>query len=281
MAPLAQFHAYRQYEQMRRAVNDSVMGLFAGAGLASLLLHPMTQAPAPLSMIFPRIEEISRFDLSIEKARAILDDAGPHIGNMALPYLLSLHEDYMRSCLELLVKDGLITPKSASKAPVSKIHEEFGVAVGTPLPQDSLQQFHVLREMRNCLIHMGGVIDDRLVAAVAACSHGALAGWTNVTKSSPRAFKKGDPLKIGAGELALGFAVSKLLARTVNEFLVSGLTRPTWIDVILEDMASHGPGIPANVDERLRKALGYARFNYIWIGATPIELQDGLTRMGY
>ncbi|MGW7669423.1 hypothetical protein [Streptomyces sp. NRRL F-5122] len=279
--PLAQFPAYRQYERMRRSVNDSVMGLFAGAGLASVLLQPMVQAPAPLSLIFPRVEEISRFDLSIEKARDILDDAGPHIAKMALPYLMSLHEDYMGSCLKLLAKDGLITAKVADRTIVSKVHEAFEQGIGSPLPQASLQQFHVLREMRNCLIHRGGVIDERLVAEASKCSKGALAGWRKVVRNSPQHLKEGDSLKVGTGELVLGFAVSKLLARAVNELLASGLTRDTWIDVILEDMEEFGPGIPQNIDERTRKVLGYARHNYLAIGATPTELQDGLTRIGY
>ncbi|WP_330246333.1 hypothetical protein OHA33_27195 [Streptomyces sp. NBC_00562] len=279
--PLAQFPAYRQYEQMRRSVNDSVMGLFAGAGLASLLLHPMVNAAVPLSLIYPNVEEISRFDLSIEKARAILDDAGPHIANMALPYLMSLHEDYMGSCLTLLAKDQLISDRAASRPVVSKMHEDFEGAIGSPLPSDSLQQFHVLREMRNCLIHRSGVIDDRLVAAASTCSKGALAGWRNVAKNSPQALKTGGSLKVGTGELVLGFAVSKLLARAVNELLVRELTRDTWIDIILEDMHEFGPGIPANAHERTRKITGYARHNYLAVHATPEELQEGLARMVY
>ncbi|MEV6993408.1 hypothetical protein AB0N87_30130 [Streptomyces sp. NPDC093228] len=279
--PLAQFPAYRQYEQLRRSVNDSVMGLFAGAGLASHLLHPMVKAAVPLSLIYPDVEEISRFDLSIEEARAILDDAGPHIANMALPYLMSLHEDYMGSCLALLVRDGLITARSVSRSAASRMHEDFEQAIGSPLPAGSLQQFHVLREMRNCLIHRGGVIDERLVVAASACSRGAIAGWRKVAENSPRALKPGDSLRIGTDELVLGFAVSKLLARAVNELLIGGLTRDTWVDIILEDMNEFGPGIPANIDERTRKVIGYARHNYPGVGATPDELREGLTRMGY
>lgn len=279
--PLAQFPAYRQYESMRRAVNDSVMGLFAGAGLASVLLQPMVKAPAPLSLIFPHIEEISRFDLSIEKARAILDDAGPHIGNMALPYLMSLHEDYMGSCLGLLSRTDVITPKAASRSPASKMHEDFEMGTGTPLPRDSIQQFHVLREMRNSLIHRGGVADERLVAAASTCSKGAIAGWRKVVRNSPQDISAGDSLKVRTGELVLGFAVSKLLARAVNEQLVKAMPRATWIDVILEDIEEFGPGIPTNIDERIRKVLGYARYHYLGVGATQAELQDGLTRMGY
>ncbi|MFH9651494.1 hypothetical protein ACH4MT_11310 [Streptomyces anulatus] len=278
---LAQFPAYRQYEQMRRSINDSVMGLFAGAGLASVLLQPMVRASVPLSAIYPNVENISRFDLSIEKAQAILNDAGPHIANMALPYLMSLHEDYMGSCLILLAKDGLITEKSASRSAASKMHEDFEQAIGSPLPPGSLQQFHVLREMRNCLIHRGGVIDERLVKAASACSKGALTGWFKVAGNSPQNLKLGESLKVGTGELILGFAVSKLLARTVNELLVSELGRDTWIDIILEDVKEFGPGIPKNADERARKVIGYARHKYLGVHATSDELQEGLARMGY
>jgi hypothetical protein len=187
----------------------------------------------------------------------------------------------MKASLELLTRDNLITPKAAAKSPVSKLHEDFATAIGSPLPEDSLKQFHVLREMRNCLIHRGGIIDDRLVTHASECTKGANKGWRKVVGNSPHVLKEGEPLKIGVGELVMGFAVSKLLARTANRMLVSELSRTTLIDIILEDIKTLGPGIPASADERMRKVAGYTRHHYQAVAATPNELADGLTRMGY
>jgi hypothetical protein len=265
---------------MRREVNDSIMGLLAGAGLASHLLHPMVKADVPLSTIFPEIGEVTRFNLSIKQAQSILNNSGTHVARMALPYLLSLHEDYIKACLDLLVKEGLVTAKKSESTSPSKAHAIIEAATGESFPSSSLVQFHVLREMRNCLTHRGGLVDERLIGTIKSLSRNAEAGWKKQTGSTPCNLKKGDTLNVSTGEVVMTLAVSKKLARCANKIVTDSLSKSTWVDVILDDVEEFGPGIPANADERLRKVEGYARHYYSATGITRRELKEGLDRMG-
>ncbi|MGW3167119.1 hypothetical protein ACWC9Q_30510 [Streptomyces sp. NPDC001142] len=276
-----QFPAYRLHEKMRREVNDSVMGLLAGAGLASHLLHPMVKADVPLSTIFPEISEVTRFNLSIKQAQLILDNSGTHVARMALPYLLALHEDYIKACLGLLSKEGLVTAKKAESTSPSKAHETIEIASGKSFPSSSLTQFHILREMRNCLIHRGGLVDERLINTIESLSRSAEAGWKKQTGNTPRNLKRGDVLGISTGEVVMSLAVSKKLARCANGIVAESLSESTWVDVILDDVEEFGPGIPANADERLRKVEGYTRHYYSATGITRHGLEEGLARMGF
>ncbi|MFJ7209808.1 hypothetical protein ACIQWR_40580 [Streptomyces sp. NPDC098789] len=281
MSTLVRFPAYRHYDEMRRGINDSVMGLLAGAGLASHLLNPMVHANVPLAMIFPDIDQISRFDLSIDKAREVLGDSGQHVARMAIPYTLALHEDYMKRCLELLVADGKVSASQANSTSASKMHELLERACPGSFPRDSLSQFHVLREMRNCLIHRAGKVDGRFVATVATWNSGAEAGWVKQVGHSPRRLSNGSHLQLSVGEVVMAFAVSKLMARSANQMLLGSVNMSTWVDVVIRDLQEFGPGVPANKDERLRKLQGYARHLYAPLGLSEPELLSGLSRAGY
>jgi hypothetical protein len=276
-----QFPEFRLYEKMRKEVNDSIMGLMAGAGLASHLLHPMVKADVPLATIFPEINEVARFNLSIAQAQLILENSGTHVARMALPYLLALHEDLLGACLHLLAKEKLITLKKALSTSASRAHTVIEVATGQKFPVDSLAQFHVLREMRNCLVHKGGIADARLVETVNDLSRGAVAGWKKQTAKTPRNLKEGDSVCISTGEIVLALAVTKKLARCANTIAADSLSRTTWVDVALEDIQEFGPGIPANKDERFRKVQGYVRHYYSAAGITQQDLEAGLIRLGF
>ncbi|WP_181861048.1 hypothetical protein [Streptomyces diacarni] len=240
----------------------------------------MVKADVPLSKIFPHIVEIERFNLSISQASEILENSGSHVAGMALPYLLAMHEDYVRSCLGLLAREGKLTTKKANSTPASKMHATMERAATQDFPVDSLSQFHVLREMRNCLTHRGGIVDERLTEAANSLSRGAEAGWKKQTTYAPRRFKEGDPLTVGTGEVVMTLAVVKNLARCANRIIADALSVSTWVDVALEDIEEFGPGIPRNKDERLRKIQGYARHYYAAICIKQEDLEEGLARMG-
>jgi hypothetical protein len=241
----------------------------------------MVKADVPLATIFPEINEVARFNLSIAQAQLILENSGTHVARMALPYLLALHEDLLNACLHLLAKEKIITLKKALSTSASRAHTVIEVATGQKFPVDSLAQFHVLREMRNCLVHKGGIADARLVETVNDLSRGAVAGWKKQTAKTPRNLKEGDSVCISTGEIVLALAVTKKLARCANTIAADSLSRTTWVDVALEDIQEFGPGIPANKDERFRKVQGYVRHYYSAAGITQQDLEAGLIRLGF
>lgn len=57
--PIVHFPAYRQYEAKRREVNNSIMALLAGAGLASHMLKLTNGSKHLLSEVFPAVPHIA------------------------------------------------------------------------------------------------------------------------------------------------------------------------------------------------------------------------------
>jgi hypothetical protein len=87
-----QFPAYREYEAQRKEVNNSIMALLAGAGLAGNTLQLTQGSVRLLPEIFPAVPHIGRFNLTSEAATALLASADSHLSAMSVPYVLSLHE---------------------------------------------------------------------------------------------------------------------------------------------------------------------------------------------
>src|SRR6476620_2603363 len=94
------YQEYRRYLGQRQAVNSAIMGLLAGSKLAANTLSLMEGSSIVLGDAFPRVQHIGRFNLKSDAARQILEDAEAHLGSMALPYILAIHEDLQGNVLD-------------------------------------------------------------------------------------------------------------------------------------------------------------------------------------
>jgi hypothetical protein len=83
------------------------MGLLAGALMAAHMLQLTRGSDRLLPEIFPDIPHIRRFNLTTTAARDILSAGDVHLGAMAVPYALAIHEDYLKTCLLLLQRGGV------------------------------------------------------------------------------------------------------------------------------------------------------------------------------
>ena len=105
-AQVVRFADYRQYEQVRTEASNAVMGLLAGARMAEHMLQLTEGSDRLLPEMFPQIPHIGRLNLKTGAARGILAAGDTHLGAMAVPYALAIHEDYLRTCLTLLKRGG-------------------------------------------------------------------------------------------------------------------------------------------------------------------------------
>lgn len=110
---IVRFGAYRQYEQTRTEASNAVMGLLAGAGMAAHMLRLTDGSDRLLPEIFPKVAHIGRFNLTTDAAREILTAGDVHLGAMAVPYALAIHEDFLKTCLGLLQRGGAQLSKPA------------------------------------------------------------------------------------------------------------------------------------------------------------------------
>lgn len=127
---VVRFPGYRDWEEKRVEASNAMMGLLAGAQLAAHLLKLTEGSNHLLPEVFPQVDHIGRFNLTTQEASAILASADTHLGAMSVPYALALHEDYLKTCLGLLlVQDSARrarsrTPNSQPSIPRSRSSPE-------------------------------------------------------------------------------------------------------------------------------------------------------------
>ncbi len=274
---IVHFEAYRQHEEIRKETSNAIMGLMVSAGLSSHFIKIFDSSEGTLSVFFPNVPHIKRMDLSATEAQLILDNVHKHLGAMAVPYTLGFHEDYMKTCLTLLEKSGRKLSKRADEFGSSEQHEEFQKATQQTFNSDSLQQFHMLRLMRNAQIHEGGLVGTPIVNLLKQWSPSADVGWQELTKSSPTKLKTGDKVNFGSNEIFVALATTKSLAREANRFLQKTIPRDFWADLVVEDFLNGSPEALGRVGT-LKKLNGLARFYYGNLQLTESEIEHALNR---
>lgn len=254
-----------------------MMGLLAGAQLATHLLKLTEGSSLLLPEVFPHVEHIGRFNLTTEEAAAILRSADTHLGAMSVPYALALHEDYLKACLRLLERSGLCTAATVANTNLAAQHSMIARLTDAEFDSDRLAQLGTLRLMRNCLIHEGGRANQALVNAVSAWTPQTERLWTKVVPSLG-GLALGDHIAFGHQQLILALAVTKALSREANVLIQRVVNRELWADVVVEDLLVRGGGVLPPVPERLRKVRGMARFDYSALSLADSELQAALDR---
>lgn len=274
---VVRFPGYRDWEERRVEASNAMMGLLAGAQLAAHLLKLTEGSSHLLPEVFPQVDHIGRFNLTTEEASAILASADTHLGAMSVPYALALHEDYMKTCLELLHRAGLCSQGTVTNTRLAAQHSKVAELAGGAFNADRLAQLDTLRLMRNCTIHDGGRANSALVNRVASWSATTEALWMKVAPSL-RGIAIGAPIIFGHQQLILTLAVTKFLSREANVLIQPVVPRDLWADLVVADVAAQHGGVLPLLPERLKKARGVARFDYAPLCLTDAELQDALSR---
>lgn len=275
---IVRFRAYRQYEATRIEASNAMMALLAGAQLASHLLQLTEGSDRLLPEVFPRVAHIGRFNLTSEAAREILTAADSHLGAMSVPYALSIHEDFLKTCLSLLERAHRCPAGAADKARLFTGHDLIEGATRGAFTVGSLLQLHTLRSMRNCQIHDGGRANQAVLDSIGPWTEGTEAGWVRLAKRSPRGLGLGDRVEFGQAELILTLAVTKTLAREANQLLQPALPRELWADILVEDLISEDLRT-RRAPDRLRRARGLARFHYDPLRLTENEVAAAFARL--
>ncbi|MEU9609936.1 MULTISPECIES: hypothetical protein [Streptomyces] len=274
---IIRFLEYRQYEGTRIEVNNSMMALLAGAGIASHFLQLTDGSDRLLPEIFPRVPHIGRFNLSSSAARGMLDSAESHLASMSVPYVLAVHEDYLKTCIALLERAGASSPGTAKGAKLFNAHGTIERDTGGTFSQVSLHQINSIRLMRNCLVHAGSRVSPELVKHVGSSTPQIETAWLKVAGRSPSRLQLGDTVDFGFGEVTIALAATKVLAREANEMLQLRLNSETWADLLIEDAAET---VPQNVRSplALNKLRGKARFDYAPAQLADTDIIDALAR---
>jgi len=271
------FPHFRALEKRRIASSNTIWATLAGSKVAANALSLTEGSERTLGEIFPAVEHIQRFNLRTTEARAILNAAESDLCTMGMAYAIALHEDFVKSCLSLLVPVGLISASKVKSATTRDVHEVFERVAATSLDTDSLALFHLTRLIRNCHIHAGGEVSGALVNAYGSLTPSQVTLWEDLTKDPLNIPAVGDPAEVGVGGLIATLAVGKRLGREINEGLQSAIPRDAWADIAVGDyFANHkkSPRDPTVV----RSARGYTRGLYGALALTDGELSLAVQR---
>lgn len=247
-----------------------MMALLVGAQISAQFLELSSGSSKLLSEIFPTIAHIKRFDLRPDDAGPILRSAEQHLGAMAVPQALAIHEGFILDCLDLL---------GAPSAKAYEMHRKLAVHTNGSFDAELLSRFHVLREMRNSVIHRSGVANQRLVDAINTLTPAGEAEWRKHATRSPRGLQAGDQVTLMLGELILALATTKALAREANRLLIKAVSPATWAEVIIDDHLQRTRR-KLNPTARRRTVLGLRRHQYSAVAVSEADLETAAATRG-
>lgn len=279
---------YIKFKDQRQDVNTAIMALLAGSQLAANTLNLTAGSRMTLREIFPSVNHIERFNLRSEVAQNNLQEAEMHLASIGIPYVLALQEAYVKSVLDLLRQDGkTITDSSGAVNPTVKManmHEVFMASCGISSlsgPQGMLELFHVLRLIRNCVIHKNGSFNQTLHSALRGLSTEAAGYWEKVAGQAPTSVLgvNGD-LVLNSGELVLSFGVNKSLALSVNAALAAAISAEKWAEIAVVHFEETSTA-PKNSSSWARSLRGFARHNYGPVQLSSEQLHVAAVKRGY
>lgn len=276
------FRDYRDYVDNRVQVNNAMMALLAGSRLAAHTLSLTVGSTSTLAEVFPAVEHIERFNLRSDSARSLLGHADQHIASVAIPYALATHEEFVTKMLELLKSEGrnLITHGKQVKA--WNMHEVLFETCGHSKPVEWLETFHVIREIRNSIIHAGGLVDSRLADAISGMGADARAGWLKLNLNTlPESMIDTDGrLVLAAENVFTAFAVTKRMGREINAALAEELDARAWARLAMNDFHESTTKTRNSTGWR-RSATGFVRQYYGPAGIVESDIEQAARELGF
>jgi len=257
-----------------------MIALLAGSRLASHTLTLTEGSDRFLPEIFPRVDDIDRFNLVTDRAKALLNDADQHVAAVSVPYGLSIHEDFVITVIEMLRSSGTQVPVPGKrKLGPATMHEALFNATGHSYSATSLELFHVLREMRNSQIHEGGRANPRLLKQLATMSANAAGLWQRIVLEPHTSAVAGGRVSFSVGHLYLVFAITKSLAREVNFALQAHWPRHVWGALLIRDYEVESSKA-RNSSSWRRSLVGFARLDYAPLGLRESEIEAAARASG-
>ncbi|MBL7492552.1 hypothetical protein I6A60_02250 [Frankia sp. AgB1.9] len=273
------FPGYQVYVQARAAANNAIMALLAGSHLAAHTLLLTEGSTRPLDELFPAVPHIRRFNLITEEARKLLVDAEDHLGAVTVPYALSIHEAFVMNSIAMMKDADIALKTHKKKISPWNMHEIVFESLDLQPPALTLEIFHLLRCMRNCQIHGGGVASEDLETAISSLSTHAKERWEGLCWRSVDAIVRDGRVTFGTGEIFAAFSITQDLGREVNGALVSGLGTSYWAKIVVEDYVS-GTNRTRNSDMWMWGLRNFAPIKYSIFQLSNDELADAARALG-
>lgn len=255
------FAQYRDYCANRVLVNNAMTALLAASKLSGHTLADEPSSPKTLTELYPGVPHIDRFNMASGRARVLLADADHHVATVAIPYALSTHEVFVMSVIDLL-REHAPDFDPSDRIMAYNMHETIYDYTGEPTTH-WLDMFHVLREMRNSIIHNNGAVNTRLLRQCDNLDELAVEEWKRLNRGKNIAdeIKASSALRLSAEQMFTAFAVTKHIGRELNHALAVKLPTRVWARIAIEDYSQQNKK-QKNSSSWQRALKGFIGHNY-------------------
>lgn len=274
--PQVKFKEFRDLERRRVEASDTVWALMVGSKLAAETLAGEDNQKTLLADQFPHLPHVQRMNQRLDRAGMLLEDAEGEICTMALNFTFGLHEDFVRSCIRLLIPLGEAT-HGDTRVNSDEMHERFSALTGHVMDPDALALFHLTRKIRNAYTHAAGLVRQDLITQYTSLTVTQRALWSALTGAAFRVPAVGDSAALGVPGLIGALAVQKRLAYDLNLGLQLAIPRDAWaVMAVREYFAESGKALKD--PSALRSAMGYLRGGFGALELTEAEVCDAVER---
>jgi hypothetical protein len=272
---------FRDIERLVDSANDAALGLLVGDRIAraDLATLPATDRGKQLSELYSSstVEDIRRFDFLVPAAEGKLLAAERELCVMAVPFAVSLYNEYLVNAAGLLELGHIgRSGREPHEMMLGKLEahlRDYGVSVAG----DWRGLLRVLQTVRNRIIHAGGVPGEVAISQWEKLPPKAQGLWIKVT-GRPMPF--GSPterLDWGGPEIRGVFLVVRQALKEINGSLQEVLPREFWADLFVHELRVESPQARGSRSGafllRRASAAGYGRMAF-----TSQELRDAVER---
>jgi hypothetical protein len=286
MAGMAlRFPAYRRYREARITSNDAMVALVIASRLGQHVLRTSAADPdALLPVLFRKLPGVERLNVTAERAAELLESSEQLLAQMAIPYVLSVHEAYLGDAIEMIKDDGK-DPKArawtvawaagAEAIPLADKHAYIAERTGVAMPERELELFELFRLIRNRSIHYAGRAGSRVPTVYRHMSQDAKQRWVRVAGRALNVEPETDLISLGDGDLKLVLATAFSLGVAVNESLAVALSREYWASLVVADFHA-GHQSRRNDPQLARRVVGFARREYGRLALSEDEIRKAV-----
>lgn len=221
----------------------------------------MTGSVVFLPEAFPALPDVQRLNVGVPDAQRLLEGAEAHLAQMAIPYMVSVHEDFVNRCVDMVFRSQGKSPEDLDykTRQLVRIHDTL-VGLGAKSPEPTLLViFDLVRRIRNQIIHDNGRQGD-VVDVANQMAEEARVEWRRRAKR-PLASDGSGRLLLGSSELFAVLVSLKSLVDQINVAMQSTLSVDAWAQIAIEDfLSTHPRGM--NPEQTRRKLRGYTSHYY-------------------
>ena len=274
---IIKFPAYRRFDALRIIADDAMMALLIGGRVGRTMLAG-TDPKAWLPDAVP-VEDARRLNLRVAEAAELMTVSEVYLAYMGIPFVLAVYQSFLAHVVLLLRKDGLDgTEDDPFRLSFDTAHQRMA-DVGIAIDSDLDRLFAVVRQVRNRIIHYGGRQGSHLRTGYKQLPQPASSWWEKRTRRPLKLGGASDQLLLGPEELIGTLALTKEMARQLNERMAARVSRKTWATLMVEDYRTEQPIRFKAQAQRTRRLRGFARTYYQPLELEAQEIEDALRRV--